>query len=31
MLAAPEQASRAFDLGLAAMLAPNIYNFGELV
>lgn len=26
-----EQVQRAFDLGLAAMLAPTIYNFGELL
>ena len=27
----PEQSERAFHLGLAALLAENVYNFGEIV
>ena len=28
---AEEQVDRAFNLGLAALLGENVYNFGELV
>lgn len=31
LITAAEQAERAFNLGLAAILGEGVYNFGELV
>ena len=31
LLSVPEQAERAFNLGLAAILGKGVYNFGELL